>query len=84
MDTPLLAAVGTVATVWTVLFFAIWRWGPGPRRRSLRCPTKRVRAKVTIEQREGAFGSLRAADVTACSLFPDAPVTCDKECLTKL
>ena len=77
-------AVVAVLTAWAVLFLTIRRWGPGRAKRWVRCPTKRVQAKVVVEQREGDFGSLRVTDVAACSLFPDAPLTCGKECLARL
>lgn len=41
-------------------------------------------ARVVVELREGDFGSLRVADVNACSLFPGEPLACDKECLARL
>jgi len=73
-----------VLSAWAVAAYAIWRWGPGVRGRSVRCPEKKVRAKVVADQREAEFGCLRVVDVTACSLLPGAPVTCDKECLLRL
>lgn len=84
MDAALAVAILAVVSAWAVLFFAIRRWGPGYAKRGVRCPVQRVRAKVKVEQREGDFGSLRVADVCACSLFPDAPLTCGKECLAQL
>jgi hypothetical protein len=78
-----LEIVGVLAA-WTVAGYAIWRWGPGVRRRAVRCPEKKVRAKVMADQREAEFGCLRVADVTACSLLHGAPVTCGKECLGQL
>jgi hypothetical protein len=73
-----------VVICWMVLGHAIWKWGPGLRRRSVRCPEKRIRAMVLAEQREGEFGCLRAVDVKQCSLFENAPVPCGKGCLARL
>lgn len=84
MDTLHLVEVVGVLGAWGVLALAIRRWGPGRAKRSVRCPTKQVAAKVVVEQEEGDFGSLRVADVTACSLFPETLLTCDKECLARL
>lgn len=84
MDTIQLVQVIGVLGAWTVLGLAIRRWGPGCAKRSVKCPVKHTRAKVVVEQKEGDFGSLRVADVTACSLLPDAPLTCDKECMAHL
>lgn len=84
MDTLHMVEVVGVLGAWGVLALAIRRWGPGRAKRSVRCPTKQVRAKVVVEQGEGDFGSLRVSDVTRCSLFRDAPLTCAKECLAKL
>jgi hypothetical protein len=78
-----LEIVGVLAA-WTVVAYAIWRWGPGVRGRSVRCPEKKVRVTVMADQREAEFGCLRVADITACSLLPDAPVTCGKECILRL
>lgn len=75
-------AVGVLAA-WTVLGLTIRRWGPGRAQRSVHCPTKHMRARVLAEQREGDFGSLRVTDIHACSLFPNAPLTCGKECLAR-
>ena len=83
MDSAMAIAVVAVLTGWAVVCLAIRRWGPGRAKRRVRCPTKRVRAKVVVEQREGDFGSLRATDVLTCSLFPAAPLTCGKECLNR-
>jgi len=73
-----------VVICWMVLARAIWKWGPGLRWRSARCPEKSVSAKVLADQREGEFDCLRVADVKACSLFKDAPLACDKGCLVRL
>lgn len=69
-----------VAVCWMVAGYAIWKWGPGLRKRSVRCPEKKVRATVLADQREAEFGSLRVVDVKACSLVPTAPLNCSKQC----
>ena len=84
MDTALWLAVAGVVSAWVVTFFSIRRWGPGHVRRQVNCPCKGLRANVVVEQREGEFGSLRVADVVACSLLPEAPLSCGKECLARL
>lgn len=68
---------------WAVLGYAIWKWGPGLRRRSVRCPERRVGASVMADQREAAFGSLRVAEIGACSLLGNAPLACSKRCLPR-
>lgn len=83
MDTLVVLEVIAVLTAWALVFLTIRRWGPGRARRSVQCPAKRVRAQVVVEQQESDFGSLRVTDVTACSLFPQQPVTCDKQCLSQ-
>ncbi len=84
MNNMIVLEIVGVLAAWTVAAYAIWRWGPGMRNRSVRCPEKKVRAKVLADQREAEFGCLRVADITACSLLPGAPVTCAKECLLRL
>ncbi|MDA2913162.1 hypothetical protein MYX77_04245 [Acidobacteriia bacterium AH_259_A11_L15] len=84
METVQIVAILGVLAAWAVLFYTILRWGPGLAGRSVRCPQKDVRAKLVVEQREDEFGSLRVVDVRKCSLFPDSPITCNKECLSRL
>lgn len=84
MDVAIVLEVIAVVGAWVVLGLTINRWGPGHASRRVRCPERGVRAKVGVEQDEGDFGRLRVTDVTTCSLLPDAPLTCDKECLRQL
>jgi hypothetical protein len=84
MDNIIILEIVGVLAAWTVVGYAIWRWGPGARHRAVRCPEKKVRAKVMADQREAEFGCLRVVDITACSLLPGASVTCGKECLGQL
>lgn len=83
METAMAAAVAAVLSAWAVVGFAIRRWGPGRARRSVRCPTTSLRARVVVDQGEGDFGSLRVSDVVSCSLLPDGPLTCGKKCLSQ-
>jgi hypothetical protein len=73
-----------VLICWAVLARAIWKWGPGLRKRSVRCPEKRVGARVLADQREADFASLRVMDVKECSLLGNAPVACSKGCMIRL
>ncbi len=78
-----------VVVPWLILFWgavalAIRHYGPGRLKRSLRCPDKSTRAKMVVLYSEREFGSVQASDVTACSLFGTAPVTCEKACLARL
>lgn len=82
-DAAQVLAILAVAAAWSVFAYTVWRWGPGRRHRSVRCPEKNRRARLVVEQREAGFGTLQVTDVTACSLLPDGPVTCEKECLRK-
>ncbi len=81
MDTTIVFALVGVVFAWSSAFGIIRRWGPGIVRRTLLCPEKLAPARVTFRRREGSFGSLKAADVQECSLFPNVPVTCNKHCL---
>ena len=76
--------VSLMLGTWAVAAYAIWKWGPGIRQRSVRCPEKGVLADVMAEQHEGDFGCLRVVDVKACSLVPGQMLTCDRECMAKL
>ncbi len=70
--------------VWTVVGYAIWKWGPGLKNRRVRCPEKNTSATVLAEQRESEFGCLRVADVKACSLLPGSALACEKQCVARL
>jgi hypothetical protein len=78
-----LAIVGVVVC-WTVAAYSIWKWGPGLRKRFVRCPEKKLRAKVLADQREAEFGSLRVVDVKACSLLTPARPDCSQRCRASL
>jgi hypothetical protein len=71
-----------VAAAWSVAGYAIWKWGPGLRRRSVRCPEKRRRATVLAGQREVEFATLQVFDIKACSLLDAVPPDCSKQCRT--
>ena len=85
--TLVLAMVAGLAS-WVAVGYAIWQWGPGMRKRSVRCPTLKKKAKVLADQREADFvcsyAGLKAADVQYCSLVNGPPLTCDKACLQYL
>ena len=74
-----LALLGVAAILGATLLY-IREWGPGLVVRRIRCPVKEVEAKVTFLQKEGDFGSMKVEDVVECSLFDNAPVTCEKKC----
>ncbi len=84
MDTIIAIELAGVVTAWAVLGYMIWRWGPGLRKRSVRCPSKGVRATVLADQREAEFACLRVADVVSCSLAPGSSFKCRKECLGRI
>jgi len=84
MDSILILEIVAVVVCWIIAAYAIWKWGPGLRKRSVKCPEKKVRAQVMADQREVEFGCLSVADVAACSLFHNEPLSCGKECLTHL
>ena len=69
---------------WAVAGYAIWKWGPGFRKRAVACPERKLRARVMAEQREAEFGCLRVADVRSCSLLPGEQLTCSKACALRL
>lgn len=84
MDSILTLEAAAIVACWLFAAYMIWKWGPGLRTRSVKCPEKQVRAKIRADQREAEFGCLRVADVTECSLLSDKPLGCGKECLTNL
>jgi hypothetical protein len=84
MNSIMALEVFGVLVCWAVLAHGIWKWGPGLRKRSVRCPEKRVHARVLADQREAEFGCLRATEVKECSLLGNAPVACSKGCIARL
>lgn len=58
--------------------------GPGRVARRVRCPDLERRAKLEVLYTEPMWGTLKASDVTRCSLFGPARVTCEKKCLNLL
>jgi hypothetical protein len=84
MDAAQWMAFATVLAWWVVAGLALWRFGPGMHRRSVRCPVKKTRALVAADEREVGFAALRVLDVTRCSLYPGRQLACGKECLAHL
>ena len=73
-------AIVGVVVFWTVAGYEIWKWGPGLRKRFVRCPENKLRATVLADQREAEFGSLRVVDVKGCSLLTPSHPDCSKQC----
>jgi hypothetical protein len=84
MTTIIKEALVGVAVCWAVAGYSIWKWGPGLRKRSVRCPDRKVRATVLADQREAEFASLRVVDVKDCSLLTPAQPDCLKQCRVRL
>ena len=78
-----LAVVGGLI-FWAIVGYAIWQYGPGLRKRSVRCPALKRRAKVVADQQEPEFCSLTVTDIKSCSLVEGPVLTCGKECLSHL
>jgi hypothetical protein len=83
MDSIILLEIAAVLVAWAVVAFTIWKWGPGIRKRSVKCPNTKRTARVLADQREAEFGCLRVADIETCSLIPSQALTCGKGCLEK-
>ncbi len=73
-----------VLLAWLVAGYAIWKWGPGTRNRSVRCPETGKTANVLAVQKELEFGCLRVMDVTKCSLVAGPSLDCPKTCIARL
>lgn len=81
MNMQVLLALLVVLSAFVIVGLIMRRAGPGLIRRSLDCPVSRQPAKVRFIRGEGSFGSVKLNDVASCSLFPNAPVACGKECM---
>ena len=86
MQETYLPVVGIlVALVWAGVAYGISRWGSGTLNRFVLCPHKRTSATIsTFCYTRNRWSSRVEKDVLRCSLLGDAPVTCDKSCLTQL
>ena len=84
MTSTLVLAIAGGLVFWVIVGYAIWWYGPGLRKRSVRCPELKRRAKVLADQREPEFCCLVAADIKSCSLVNGPALTCGKECLSHL
>ena len=80
MTTIIKEAIGAVAVSWSVAAYSIWKWGPGLRKRFVRCPERKVYATVLADQREAEFGNLRVVDIKECSLLKPPLPDCSKQC----
>lgn len=81
-------AVLAVLVSWSLAGRLIWQWGPGLRKRSVKCPLLKKRATVLAEQREagfvGSYAGLETVDISQCSLLKAPAITCGKKCLQHL
>ena len=84
MAETILAEVLGVLLAWVVAGYAIWKWGPGLRKRAVVCPEIKVHTEILADQREPEFSCLRVVDAKECSLIPAAILGCDKKCLARL
>ena len=83
-DPAVLVVLAGVVLMWLIVAVVVGRWGPGIIRRIVRCPEKRSVARVSVLYKEAGFGSVRAEDVVNCSLLGSGPVSCDKDCLSRV
>ena len=84
MTETIVAEILGVFLAWVVTGYAIWKWGPGVRKRMVSCPELKVHTQVLADQREAEYGCLRVIDLKACSLIPSAVPSCDKKCIAQL
>jgi len=80
MDLVAWSALTGVVILMAVGIVYIYQQGPGIITRSVRCPEKRVNARVTFVQKERGFARLAIVDVTKCSLLGPGEITCSKAC----
>ena len=81
MVSTIFFALSGVLIAWLVVHLIIHPWGPGLVRHFLLCPERKLRARVTFNCKEESYGSVKAVEVKACSLFPNTPPTCGKRCM---
>ena len=84
LDPLTVVAVSLVVITLIVAVVAIREVGPGTVTRRVRCPDHARRARLEVLYTEPVWGTLKATNVTRCSLFGPARVTCGKKCLSQL
>jgi hypothetical protein len=84
LDPLTVVVVSLVAISLIVAVIAIREVGPGKVTRRVRCPDLEKRARLEVLYTEPVWGTLQATDITRCSLFGPARVSCDKKCLNLL
>lgn len=84
LDPLTIVVISWIAITVMTAIAVIRQVGPGKVKRRVHCPDLKRRAKVEVLYTEPVWGTLKATDVTRCSLFGPAPVRCDKKCLSHL
>ncbi len=83
-DPLTLVAVSLVSVSVAVAVVAMHEVGPGRAHRRVQCPDLKRKARLEVLYREPVWGTLKASEVTRCSLFGPARVSCEKRCLSQL
>ena len=81
MSAEFLLAVVAVGAAVAVTLAAIALFPRRYTERVLICPVKNTLARVVFRRKEARWGDVEPCDVRECSLFPAAPIDCEKSCM---
>jgi hypothetical protein len=83
-DPLTVVAISLVSVSVVVAILAMREVGPGRAHRRVLCPDLNRKARLEVLYTEPVWGTLKASDITRCSLFGPARVSCQKRCLAQL
>ncbi|HYK91617.1 MAG TPA: hypothetical protein VE398_22815 [Acidobacteriota bacterium] len=71
-----------VIVAWLFFFLFSQRWPLKVAEHTVFCPVQSKPAKIRLLHSQVSFGSYMPVDVSSCSLFPQGPVSCDRQCMS--
>ncbi len=81
MAVALFVLLAGILIVWLAFFLFFQRWPVKVAEHSVFCPVQGKPAKIRFVHSQVSFGSYMPVDVSSCSLFPEGPVSCEKQCM---
>ncbi len=81
MVLTLSVVVACVLVAWLGFFYFVRHWPLRVVQHGVFCPVQRTHARISLVHSQVSFGSYMPIDIQSCSLFPQGPVTCDKQCM---
>ncbi len=70
-----------ILAVWLVFFYFLKRWPLKVVEHNVFCPVQKKPARISLMHSQVSIGSYMPSDISSCSLFPQGPVSCGRQCL---